>query len=78
MFWPEDEPEVAQRKLHIAISALPRSLNDSSPNEPSCSYIVYEHGVYSLNPGIVMQTNVDEFLHCYRVGQQAGEETDFI
>jgi len=33
LFWPEDEPVVAQRKLHIAISALRRSLHDDLSSE---------------------------------------------
>lgn len=74
MLWPEDEPEVAQNKLHIAISALRRSLHGGSPCEPGCSYIVFKKRVYYLNPAAIIRTDVDEFLHCYQIGQQRGEE----
>jgi DNA-binding SARP family transcriptional activator len=76
MLWPEDETEVASRKLYLAISALRRSLNSDPADrggqacEPSRSYIVCKNRVYSLNASVVIQTDVDEFLRCYRMGQQ--------
>ena len=74
MLWPEDETEVASRKLYLAISALRRSLSDDPACEPSRSYIVYKNRVYSLNPSVAIQTDVDEFLHCYRMGRQRSGE----
>lgn len=74
MSWPEDETEVASRKLYLAISALRRSLSDDPACEPSRSYIVCKNRVYSLNPSVAVQTDVDEFLHCYRMGQQRSGE----
>ena len=74
MLWPEDEPEVAQPKLHIAISALRRSLNRGYNCEPGCGYILCKNQIYHLNPEVVIQTDVDEFLQCYQAGRQAGEE----
>src|SRR6185312_531769 len=40
LLWPEDEPEVAPRKLHIAISVLRRSLNEGASS--NTSYIIYK------------------------------------
>ncbi|HEY6407381.1 MAG TPA: BTAD domain-containing putative transcriptional regulator [Ktedonobacteraceae bacterium] len=74
MLWPEDETEVASKKLYFAISALRRSLNDGPASEPSRSYIVCKNRVYSLNASVAIQTDVDEFLHCYRMGQQRSAE----
>ncbi len=74
MLWSEDEPEVAKNKLHLAISALRRSLNDGSPCEPGCGYIVCKNRVYYLNPAARVRTDVDEFLQCYQTGQQRSEE----
>jgi DNA-binding SARP family transcriptional activator len=74
LFWPEDEPEVAQNKLHIAISALRRSLNHGYTCKPACGYILYKNRVYHLNPAVVIQTDLDEFLHYYQAGQCTGEE----
>ena len=66
LFWPDDEPEVAQNKLHIAISILRRSLNQGC-----CGYIVYKNRTYYLNPSVSIRSDVDEFLDYYQRGQQA-------
>ena len=70
MLWPEDEQEVAQPKLHIAISALRRSLNEGHVSTPGCGYIVCKNRSYYLNPEVAIRTDVDEFLQCYRAGRQ--------
>jgi DNA-binding SARP family transcriptional activator len=74
MLWPEDEIEVAARKLYLAISALRRSLSDDPASEPSRSYIVCKNRVYALNASVAIQTDVDEFLHCYHTGQRGAAE----
>jgi len=74
LLWPDDSSEVALNKLHIAISALRRSLNHGYSCEPGCGYIVCKNRIYYLNPAVVIRTDVDEFLHFYRAGQQADEE----
>jgi DNA-binding SARP family transcriptional activator len=73
MLWPEDELEVAQPKLHIAISALRRSLNEGYTCGPDCGYILCKNRVYRLNPAVVIRTDVDEFLQCYQAGRGAKE-----
>lgn len=70
LFWPEDEQEVAQRKLHIAISALRRSLNDGQIAHPDDSYITCKNRAYFLNPAVVIHTDVDDFLRYYQAGRQ--------
>jgi DNA-binding SARP family transcriptional activator len=75
MLWPEDEREVAQPKLHIAISAMRRSLNEGYNCEPGNGYILCKNRVYHLNPAVVIRTDVDEFLQCYQEGRQANEES---
>ncbi len=77
LFWPDDEPEVAQRKLHVAISSLRRSLNIDLTMK---STVVHEHDiilhknrVYSLNPAIAIRTDVDDFLRYYHMGQQENQ-----
>lgn len=74
LFWPEDEAEVATRKLHLAISALRRSLSDDTACEPNCGYIVRKQSTYMLNPSVMIQVDVEEFMRCYRTGQQRSEE----
>lgn len=71
LFWPDDEPEAAQRKLHIAISSLRRTLNDGKVTAPDASYIICKSRVYSLNPAVPVRTDVDEFLRCYQAGRQS-------
>ncbi|MFL5654920.1 MAG: BTAD domain-containing putative transcriptional regulator [Ktedonobacteraceae bacterium] len=74
LLWPEDEPEVAQSKLHSAISALRRSLNYNCGCDPGYTYILCKNRVYYLNPSVVIQTDVDEFLQCYQAGIQTSRE----
>ncbi len=74
LLWPEDEPEVAQPKLHSAISALRRSLNYGCSCDPGCGYIVCKNRVYYLNPLVAIHTDVDEFLQCYQAGNQTSQE----
>lgn len=73
LYWPDDETEVASRKLHLAISALRRSLSIDSACEPANSYIVCRQSSYALHPDAPVQIDVDEFLHCYRSGQRNSE-----
>jgi DNA-binding SARP family transcriptional activator len=74
LLWPEDEPEVAQPRLHTAICALRRSLNHGYTCKPGGGYIVCKNRTYSLNTAILVQTDVDQFLHYYQAGRQASEE----
>lgn len=73
VLWPEDEPEVARRKLHIAISSLRRSLDQGIPCGPGCSYVVCKQQVYSLNSEATILTDVEEFLQYYQAGKRASE-----
>jgi len=74
LLWPDDDPEVAQGKLYLAISALRRSLNSGYTCEPGYGYLVCKSRVYHLNPMVDIRTDVDEFLHWHQVGKQASEE----
>ncbi len=74
LLWPEDEPELAQPRLHTAICALRRSLNHGYACEPGGGYIVYKNRNYCLSTAIPIQTDVDQFLHYYQMGRQTKEE----
>jgi len=74
LFWPQDEAEVAQRKLHIAMSALRRSLNQGGLSGPGIGYIICKNRMYSLNPEMSIHTDVEEFLQCYQVGRRSTGE----
>ncbi len=70
MAWPDDEPEVAQNKLHIAISALRRSLHAGLPSRSGAGYLMYKSRIYFLNPAVPIRTDAGEFLHWYQAGQE--------
>jgi DNA-binding SARP family transcriptional activator len=70
MLWPDDEPEVARHKLQVAVSALRRSLINSSRGELN-GYIQCKDRVYQLNPDVSLSSDVDEFLLLYHTGRQA-------
>jgi DNA-binding SARP family transcriptional activator len=71
VLWPEDAPEVALRKLQIAVSALRRSLNNGYSSEAGGGYILYRDPFYLLNPAVTMHTDVDEFLSLWQAGRSA-------
>src|SRR5437588_130229 len=52
LLWPEDEPELAQPRLHTAICALRRSLNHGYTCEPGGGYIVCKNRNYCLSTTI--------------------------
>ena len=78
LFWPDDEPGMAQNKLHLAISALRRSLNEGCAGNPGSGYILCKQGAYRLNPAVTMRTDVDEFLQCYQAGKRESRETTML
>ncbi len=74
LFWPEDEAETAQHKLHIAVSSLRRSLQQGDMFSSGAHYITYKNHSYALNPAIPLHTDVDSFLAYYQQGlHQDGE-----
>jgi DNA-binding SARP family transcriptional activator len=74
LLWPEDEPKVAQPRLHTAICALRRSLNHGYTCEPGSGYIVCKHRTYYLSTAVRVQTDVEQFLHYYQAGRQTNGE----
>jgi len=76
VLWSQDAPEVARRKLQIAISALRCSLNSGYSCGPGEGYIVCKDGFYQFNPSVAIQTDVDEFLFLWQAGRQcSGSES---
>src|SRR5258708_2942028 len=71
MLWPKDAPEVARRKLQIAISAVRRSLNDGYECESGQGYLMYKDQFYQINPVVTIQTDVDKFVFLWQAGRQA-------
>lgn len=69
ILWPDDEPEVARHKLQVAVSALRRSLINSSRGELN-GYIQCKDRLYQLNPDVPLSSDVDVFLLLYHAGRQ--------
>lgn len=71
--WPEEDPEVAEHKLRVAISALRCSLNREVVSEPGGGYILCKDQVYQLNPTAQLYCDTDGFLALYQAGQKAND-----
>lgn len=70
LFWPDDTSEIAQRKLHNAISALRRSFKHGMAGQADDEYIIYKNRTYYFTSPIPFETDVSHFLHYYSCGQQ--------
>lgn len=75
VLWPDDEPEVARRKLQVAVSALRCSMNAGYGCDSGGGYILYKNRLYSINPAVMLTSDVDEFLQCYEAGRKAQDAT---
>jgi DNA-binding SARP family transcriptional activator len=69
LFWPEDPPELALRKLQVTVSILRRSLQTAYA--PQGGYILCKQGVYQLHPSVGWHSDVEEFLAFYNAGRKA-------
>jgi DNA-binding SARP family transcriptional activator len=69
--WPDDSPDIARHKLHVAVSALRRALNGQYARQKEMGYLLYENGAYRLNPDVAIRIDAAEFLALYRTGQHA-------
>jgi DNA-binding SARP family transcriptional activator len=78
IFWPEDEPDIALNKLHIAMSALRRSLNQGYPCQAGAGYIICKNFVYFFNPDVTISTDVAEFVRGFQAGKQMPQESIFM
>ena len=78
VLWPEDEQEVARRKLHVSVSALRRSLNTGYVSDRGGGYILCKNQFYLLNPAVSLKTDVDEFLQFYKAGQRVRDSQEMV
>lgn len=76
VLWPDNEPDVARRKLQIAVHALRRSLNSGYSCEPGGGYILFKDRGYQLNPAVSFRSDVDDFLALYKAGQQVAHREE--
>ena len=70
VLWAGSPPEIARRKLQVAVSALRCSLNAGYRCGPGEGYILCKDGVYLFNPSVTVQTDVDEFLSLWQAGRK--------
>jgi DNA-binding SARP family transcriptional activator len=75
LFWPNDAPDVARHKLHVAISSLRRMLNSPYVNQKGTGYLVCDNGVYELNTAVAIHIDVDDFVLAYQAGQHTTPPT---
>ncbi len=75
LFWPDEQPERAGHKLHIAISSLRGALNDALQDalaDEEC--IIFDEGRYCLNPSIAVLLDADEFIARCQAGDRLARE----
>lgn len=68
VFWRDDDPSVARRKLEVAVSALRCSLNHGYACRAGSGYIICKNQIYQLNPAVTIHSDVDDFLSFWQAG----------
>jgi DNA-binding SARP family transcriptional activator len=68
LFWPEEDTDVALRRLQVTVSILRHSL---SVSKLPGGFILYKRGSYLLDSAVPVHTDVDMFLSLYESGLQA-------
>lgn len=71
LFWPDEPPDKANHKLHIAISTLRQALNEAMAID---QVLVFDDERYFLNPAIRVWLDADEFAGCFHAGQQLEQQ----
>lgn len=71
--WPDDEPEVARRKLQVAVSALRRSLNSGYDCDAGGGYVLCQKQYYQINSAVTITSDKDEFFALYEQGRQSSD-----
>jgi DNA-binding SARP family transcriptional activator len=69
IFWPNDPPDIARHKLHVAVSSLRGSL--AGEERGGAAYLLAEDGDYAIDPAMDIRVDVDDFEHHLRLGQRA-------
>jgi DNA-binding SARP family transcriptional activator len=70
-FWPDADPAAARNSLNVALHSLRRSLMAAGGGHQPV--VLFEHGQYSLNPGLALWVDVDEFLQHSDAGRKHEE-----
>lgn len=67
--WPEDAPDVARHKLHVAVSALRQSLQQGGLLTKARNVLSYVNECYELSSELQFQIDVDLFEAAYQAGK---------
>jgi DNA-binding SARP family transcriptional activator len=71
VLWPDDDADVARRKLQIAVSDLRHSLNDGYYQNAGGGYLLWKGQCYQLNPAISVSSDVKQFSALSKAGLEA-------
>jgi DNA-binding SARP family transcriptional activator len=78
LLWPDDPPEKASHKLHIAVSSLRGALHEALANVPGTpDAILFSDDYYLLAPDLELELDTDAFLAHLAVARAAEERGDF-
>ena len=70
--WPDDDPETARHKLHVAVSALRGALNAGLPTQKGSGYLLHADGSYQINPAAELRIDAERLMARFRRGPQTG------
>ncbi len=71
-FWPDDDPQTAAHKLHIAVSALRHALGEFVDGET----ILFVDDHYLLSPSLQFQLDIQAFVTHAQAGERLEREGD--
>jgi DNA-binding SARP family transcriptional activator len=72
VFWPEVSPESARNSLNVALHGLRQALRAAD----DVQVVVFQNGMYRLNPELQIQLDVEEFKRCLQLGRRSEEAGD--
>jgi DNA-binding SARP family transcriptional activator len=67
LFWPDSDPDAARNNLNVAIYSLRQTLHRGWPDE---SHVLFEAGMYLLNPELPMWVDWEAFAALVSTGRQ--------
>lgn len=66
LFWPEASPDAARNNLNVAIYGLREALRKT---RPAFSHVVFQDGLYLLNPELRIWVDLEEFTEHFLLGR---------
>jgi LuxR family maltose regulon positive regulatory protein len=78
LFWPDDPPEKAGHKLHIAVSTLRQALDEALQTPLGGESIVFADNHYMLGPDLHVQLDADVFAAHVQAGEALDREGEIV